>query len=133
MLKQLGLIVLFVLAGCSSNNQLNEIDANNVAGKYFNDDGFGNSTYLILYEDGRYESKHDGFAGISSYSTGVWSNNGNKISFTPESQSGELKLPLLPMAIMEKNKGLLLVPAKKVNLHQQLMTNFGKSTYTYNR
>lgn len=41
MLKQLCVIMLLALAGCSSNNHFSDIATSNVAGQYFNDDGFG--------------------------------------------------------------------------------------------
>ncbi|ARD21934.1 MULTISPECIES: hypothetical protein [Shewanella] len=133
MLKQLCVIMLLALAGCSSNNHFSDIATSNVAGQYFNDDGFGNQTNLILHDNGRYESTIEGVAGVTSYSQGTWSNIGNKISFSPESNSDKLKLSIQPMEVVEQNHELLLVPVRKVNLHQQLMANFGKSTYTYNR
>lgn len=136
MYKQFCLILMLSLTGCSSfqsSDNRQEIDTSMVSGKYFNNDGFGNNIHLILHEDGRYESNLEGPIGIASYSNGAWSKVDNKISFLPEGDSGFLRRALSPMTILKNDNDVLLVPSKKVEVHQQLMADFGKSTYKYSR
>ncbi|GIU53468.1 hypothetical protein [Shewanella sp. KT0246] len=125
--------MIILTTGCAANTSTNNPIklSQNVIGTYLNDDGFGNNTNLVLNDDGSYQSSLEGKIGIYGFSSGIWSENESVISFLPSDESGVLKSSLKPMVIINKKDGFSLVPTQKIKLHNQLMADFGKSTYSF--
>jgi hypothetical protein len=88
-------------------------DAKAISGSYYRGDGTGYNIYLTLKRDGSYAAEWHGCLGKYGDASGTWRLDGDRITFSPSSETDMMKDHLRTLDVMRFEGDWIFLPTAK--------------------